>query len=44
MQLEIYKQNINRNIRQIHKNIAEIEEKVLKLKEIQASFTKIDKH
>ena len=44
MKMEIYKQNINRNIKQIYKNIAEIEDKVVKLKEIQSSFIKIDKH
>ena len=44
MSMEIYKQNINKNIKQIHKNIAEIEDKVIKLKKIQASFIIIDKH
>jgi len=43
MQLKNYTQNISKNIKQIHKNIAEIEDKVIKLKEIQASFIKIDK-
>jgi len=44
MSLEYYKLNISKNIQQINKNIIDIENKVIKLKQLQSGFIKIDKN
>ncbi len=44
MAIETYRQLVNENIRQINKNIADIETKVTKMRKLQKTFIKIDKN
>ena len=44
MSIKDYRININKNMKKINKNIADIENKVIKLKKTQSLFIKIDKN
>lgn len=44
MKLNEYKQAVNEHLKQINKNIADIENKVNKMKKLQSTFIKIDKN
>ena len=44
MKLQDYKEAVSEHLKQINKNISEIENKVTKMRKSQATFIKIDKN